>query len=91
LKNKERLSEQKKEYREKNKDKLNEYGKEYYKKNKEKMSEYKKEYYEKNKEKMSEKNKEKYTCICGSTITINHRKRHEKSKKHQNFIDSQKE
>jgi len=104
--NKQEIREKKKEYYEKNKDKINEKKKEYYEKNKEKIKEYqeknkekisekRKEYYEKNKEKLiekrREKRKEKYTCICGSTISKNSKSKHEKSIKHQKFIESQKE
>ena len=50
--------------------------------------EYKKEYYEKNKDEIKEKKKQKYTCDCDSTITKDSKSKHEKSKKHQNFINS---
>ena len=86
-----------KEYTEKNKDKFKKYCKEYYEKNKDKKIEYIKEYYKKNKEKVKETGKkyrevnkdkinEKITCICGSTYTKRCKTRHEKTKKHQNFI-----
>jgi len=90
-KNKETISEKSKEYYEKNKEKIIDKSKEYYEKNKEKRIDKSKEYFQKNKEKISEKNKEKYTCVCGSTLTKCNKPRHEKSKKHQNFIESQNE
>jgi len=65
--------------------------KEYYTDNKEKIDERNKKYREKNKEKISEHIKEKYTCICGSTIRRHEKNRHEKTQKHINFIESQKE
>ncbi len=70
-----------KEYSEKNKEKIAEYQKNYREENKEKIKEYKKNYREENKEKL----KEKYTCVCGSTITISSKFHHEKSKKHIKF------
>jgi hypothetical protein len=46
-----------------------------------------KKYYETNKEEINEKKKEKITCICGKTFTKSHKLRHEKSVKHQTFIN----
>ncbi len=68
-----------KEYRGKNKEKI----KEHNENNKEKIKEYHKEYYEKNKEKM----KTEIKCVCGSTIQKIEIKRHEKTKKHINYIN----
>jgi hypothetical protein len=67
-----------------------EYTKEYYEKNKDEILERHKGYYEKNKDEISEKRKEKYTCECGSTLTIHHKVRHEKTQKHINFIKNKK-
>jgi hypothetical protein len=39
-------------------------------------------YYQNKKEKI----KEKYTCICGSTLRLDTKARHDKSKKHQEYI-----
>ena len=75
----------KKKWIEENKVKTKEYMKKYQEENKEKLREQKKEYEEENKEKL----KEKHNCSCGGTYTYNNRKTHEKSKKHQNFIQSQ--
>jgi hypothetical protein len=79
-----------KEYYEKNKEKIkeriNEYNKKYYQKKKE----YMKEYYECNKEKLNEQKKEKMICECGSTIRIDNKPRHNKTKKHINFINNNK-
>lgn len=41
--------------------------------------------------KKSEKNKEKYKCECGSTLRKDHKKRHEKSQKHIDYIDKSNE
>lgn len=82
--NKEHIQEYMKEYKEKNKEKEKEYMKEYKEKNREKKKEYMKEWHRKNKEKA----KEKYTCECGSILTKNKKSRHEKTKKHINFINN---
>jgi len=52
---------------------------EYNKANKEKSKEYNK--------KKAESRKEKMTCACGSTFRCADKPRHEKSQKHQNFIN----
>ena len=78
------------EYYKENSIKLKEYQHEYNTNNKEKIAKNTKMYRENNKEIIKEKKSKKYTCICESTITIDHKLRHEKSKKHLNFINSQK-
>ena len=50
---------------------------------------YLKEYYCKNKQKVLQKMKQKYICACGKKSTIGHKKRHEHTKKHIQFIQSQ--
>ena len=55
---------------------------EYYEKNKEKIKLQSNEYYQKNKEKL----KEKVTCKCGGKYTSPNKPRHNRSKKHQDFI-----
>lgn len=62
--------------------------KKYREENKEKIAQKKKEYREINKEKIAQKKKEKYTCECGATTTKQHKLRHERSKKHQAYINS---
>jgi len=52
-----------------------------YQKNKEKIKEKNKEYYEKNKEKINEK----ITCPCGSVVSKKDIRRHERTKKHQQW------
>jgi len=76
-----------KNYREENKEKISDQRKDFYQNNKEKIAERGKEYRDKNKEEISEKRKEKITCDCGSTFRIRAKTRHEKSVKHQNFIN----
>ena len=83
--NKDKLSEQRKKYRENNKDKILEQKKKYYEDNKNKT----KKYYEDNKNKILERMKIKHTCICGSCICTGDKARHEKTKKHIKFLESQ--
>jgi len=77
--NKEKIKEQTKEYRKANKDIIKEKNKEYRKANKDII----KDKYEANKEKINEK----IDCECGGKYTFTHRLRHEKSQKHQSFIN----
>ena len=58
-------------------------------KNKEELSEKHKEWRELNKDKISEKNKITFVCECGRESTIRHKARHNKSKRHINFIINQ--
>lgn len=96
--------EHKKEYREDNLDKIKEYiqkwrednkehlkeiKKKYYENNKEKNKEKVKEYRENNKEKIKEKKQEKFTCECGGCYTNQHKSRHLKTQKHQNYLSTQ--
>jgi hypothetical protein len=96
---KEEIAKKNKEYAINNKEKIKEYwnnnkekrikkDKRRYEKHKKKILEQKKEYYEKNKKKILEKKKIKITCQCGSNICKSDLKRHLKSKKHINFINS---
>jgi hypothetical protein len=75
-----------KEYRENNKDKIKENNKEYYKNNVDKIKEYKKEYNKNNKEIIKEYDKKTYICDCGSLCKLHNKARHNKTKKHQEFI-----
>ena len=76
----EEKKEYQKEYREQNKEKMQEYQKEYQKEykenNKDKIKEYNKNY-----------NKQKITCKCGGRYTRTHKAEHERSKKHQKYIN----
>ena len=42
-------------------------------------------------EKIKEKLSEKHLCECGKLYTFGHKKRHEKSQKHQNYLKQQSE
>jgi hypothetical protein len=87
----------KKEYYIENKKKVLEYQKDYYEDNKDKIKEQKKEYRIENADKIKEqmkgyrienveKLKEKINCECGAIIRKSDLSRHQKTKKHQNFI-----
>ena len=95
--NKERLNEMRKIYYENNKESINEKSKIYRENNKEKEKKRTKIYHENNKERLNERHrkynlqnkerlKEKHNCICGGKYTINHKLRHERSKKHIKYI-----
>lgn len=83
--NREAILEQKKNYYETNKETILEQQKNYREANKEAILEYKKDYYEANKEKA----KEKFNCDCGGKYTYSQKSTHEKSKKHQQFLQQQ--
>ena len=78
-----------KEYYENHKELCKEYHKEYHQQHKEELNIKKKEYYENHKEEISIKGSKKITCECGKPYTLNHKARHIKSQKHQDFIKPQ--
>ena len=88
LKNKETIDEYQKQYRQDHKEETVEYKKEHYLKNKAKIDEKNTQYYEANKQRILDKMKAPFTCVCGSICRSSDRLRHEKSKKHQLFIQS---
>lgn len=59
--------------------------KEYYKDNKQQFV----EYYNNHKEKINERKNQKYICECGGKYLRTHKATHEKTEKHQSFINSQ--
>jgi len=90
---------QNKAYREKNKESISEKSKQSYQKNREsvlkRVSEYRqnnqekiKNYRERNKEAIKEKSKQTYTCVCGSCLRIDAKAKHERTKKHQDYLKS---
>jgi hypothetical protein len=85
--NKKIISEKHKIYRDENKDTLLKYAKIYRDENKDTISEKKKIKYQENKNIILEKAKQKYTCCCGSKIRKGHKIRHEKTNKHNNYIN----
>ena len=66
-----------------NKNEIDQRKKHYYIENKNELNEKQKKYIEKNEEKLKEKRKQTYQCVCGSITTVIHKKRHERSLKHQ--------
>ena len=73
------------EYREDNKEKIIKY----YEDNKEKIIAKTKKYYENNKVKVYQWKTQKFNCPCGGKYDNTHKSRHEKSKKHLNYINNQ--
>lgn len=62
--------------------------KEYYNSNKDIILDKYKIYREENKDILKDKAKAKYNCSCGSCLRISDKARHEKTKKHQEYIKS---
>ena len=81
------IKEQCKKYYEENKEKSIENAKKYYEENKEKIKHNKDEWYQRNKEKILAKNKEVFLCDCGSTVRCSGRAEHQRSIKHQIFLN----
>ena len=77
-----------KEYYQKNKDKLSEYYQEYYQKNKQRIIEQNQEYWQKNKAEISSYKKEKIKCECGSIVGRSVISRHNRTKKHTEYLNS---
>ena len=86
--NKEAIQEYQKHYFQNNKDKLTKQHKQYQEENKDKIKEQKRQYRENNGDIIKEKRKETYTCDCGTTLTKGKKNRHNKSKKHQQYLNS---
>jgi hypothetical protein len=59
----------------------------YYDENKKEMLMKDKKYYEDNKEKISERKKIKNGCGCGSNYNLSTKARHERTKKHMEYIE----
>ena len=83
-----RCKKQCKQYYEENKSKILEQTKIYNEENKEKIKSYKDEWYQKNKEKILAKNKDNFTCDCGSEVRCSGKAEHNKSVKHQKYIQN---
>lgn len=84
---KQEINERNKKYYKEHEKEIKEYNKEYRQRNKQELSQQKKLYREKNKDKIKEKQKIKITCVCGAELTKRHIRRHERSKKHQQFLE----
>jgi hypothetical protein len=87
--NKDKISEKNKIKYNKNKDEILEKRKEYRNTHKDEISEYLKEYYIQNKDEISERIKIKFICVCGSECRISDKARHERSIKHQTYLENQ--
>ena len=74
----------KKEYYQDNKEHLSKKMQEYREKNFEKAKEYRQQH----KEEISEKAKETFECLCGSIICKGGKAKHEKTIKHQNYLNN---
>ncbi len=83
--NKDEILQKNKERYEENKDEILQKNKEWRKENKEEIAQRRKEYYEENKDEILQKQKEKITCPCGSDVIKSGIRRHERSKKHQEW------
>jgi hypothetical protein len=89
LDNKDYINKSNRERRLNNIEEYKERDREYYINHREERLEYRRLNYENNREKILEQQAQPYQCECGSTTTSNHKTRHFKSKKHQNYINSQ--
>jgi len=81
--NKEQIRERQRQYRQENKEELNEQYRQYYQDNKQELNERHRQRYQNNKQEL----KRKHNCFCGGKYTKTHKSRHEKSQKHQTFIN----
>ena len=89
-------AEYRKIYENENREQIRLKNQEWYKKNKEYRRNYRKEYNANNRNKAHEHYESKKTqllekkiCECGKTYTYQHKKRHEQSQKHQNYLKQQ--
>jgi len=76
------------QYYEKKKEHIKKLSKKYAVEHRDHILEYQQKYQEEHKEQITEYKKQKITCECGTTVCIPHKARHERSKKHQSFIQS---
>lgn len=89
VQNKEHFEQMNKEYRAKNKDKISQTKKEYHQKNKDKIIQYVKEHTRRNITKVKEYRNEKVQCECGGESVRANLARHNRSEKHQQWLQSQ--
>ena len=86
--NKQKKIEYQQEHYQANKQKIRQYQKEYQRANKDKISEQKKEYIRANKERIKEYNQEKIECDCGSIVCRKVISKHNRTKKHTEYLNS---
>jgi hypothetical protein len=91
IENKEKQTIYKKKYNEQNAEKIKENKKKYNDNNIEKIKKYKQEYRRQNIELIINNHGEVHDCPCGSTYTKCHKARHDKTKKHNDYIKSMEE
>ena len=85
---KEQIMEQNKAYRELHKEQIMEQQKLYVEENQDKIKEKKNEWYQQNKDKIKAKQSELITCECGAEIRRAGKAEHCRSKKHQDFMQT---
>lgn len=88
LDNQEKIKQYAKQYRKDNEEHYKQYFKQHYLDNKENIKQYKQQYYSTNQEKIKQYRSQKFDCECGGKYTKNNKARHEKSPKHQNYINN---
>jgi aminopeptidase N len=71
------------------KEQKKELNKEYREENKEEIKKKCKEYRKEHKEELKQHNSKKYTCACGSELRWDYKAKHERTKKHQEFLKTQ--
>ena len=87
LDNKDKILEHRQQYYLDNKDKILERKQKYYLDNKEKISKLKQQYYLDNKDKILKKMKQKINCDCGSTVCKADLQKHNRTLKHQKYLE----
>ena len=89
FRSKEEAHEVGREFREKHKEEKKEYDKLYREHNKDKKRETDRLYREKNQERIKEQKGQRFICVCGSPYTQCHKREHERTKKHQEYLNNQ--
>ena len=85
---KEERKQYEKQYREEHKEQRKEQGKQYNEEHKEDIKQYNQQYWEEHKENIKEKQKQPVKCpICNSTVTRHSLKRHQRTKKCQEYLN----
>jgi hypothetical protein len=85
--NKEKLIEQAKEYNKEHKEDIKIYNTNYYQENKEKLIERAKEIYIENVENIKKRKNKKFECECGGSYTKTNSTKHQRTKKHQDYME----
>jgi len=80
-------NQKKKEYRNMNKDKVKTSRHRYYIEHKQDKLDYGLKYRKQNKEQLKHKYMVKFNCDCGGRYIYNHKRKHERTKKHQKYLN----